>query len=343
MPLASRFLILSPEQRAQAFEQAAAGRAAQAAFLEHDFWLSWLLGQLFAQPQLAPHLVLKGGTSLSKIYGLTDRISQNIDMCLLPEFVGADTRKFEALGSRVKRTEAMREMQRLCREKVQQVVLPLLEAAITSALGPSPADAWLQFSLGADEKSPSLSFHYPSAHPKDCVGGAPEVKVELSTLPDQTPTGCYPLRPLIADAFPILFGSWHCEVTALELERTFWEKATILHGEYHRPADSPTPERCARHYFDMARLLAHPHAPLYMADKAQCEHVANWKSSAFACRWARYDLARHGSFRLVPPEWRQPALAQDYARIRTMFKTEPPPFAKMMRQLAIAEAALNAT
>lgn len=61
MTLATRFLSLPLERRALAFEQAAAGLAGQAVILEKDFWVSWLLGLLFAQPELAPFLVFKGG------------------------------------------------------------------------------------------------------------------------------------------------------------------------------------------------------------------------------------------------------------------------------------------
>ena len=69
--------------------------------------------------------------------------------------------------------------------------------------------------------------------------------------------------------------------------------------------------------------------------------MVDWKSRVFARGWARYDLARHGSFRLVPPEARQPVLALDYATMRQMFMSEPPPFAELMRQLADAEKTLN--
>jgi hypothetical protein len=125
------------------------------------------------------------------------------------------------------------------------------------------------------------------------------------------------------------------------LQRTFWEKATILHAEFHRPPDSPTPARYARHYFDMVKLLGHPQAATFLADKAQCDRVVDWKSRVFARGWARYDQARHGSFRLVPPEARQGALAQDYATMRPMFMSEPPPFAELMQRLAQAENTLN--
>ena len=64
-------------------------------------------------------------------------------------------------------------------------------------------------------------------------------------------------------------------------------------------------------------------------------------TSLFARAWARYDVAVHGSFRLVPPTERHAALAQDYAEMRSMFMSEPPPFAELMERLAQAEARLN--
>jgi hypothetical protein len=39
----------------------------------------------------------------------------------------------------------------------------------------------------------------------------------------------------MADVFPVAFLDWHCEVVVLDVKRSFWEKATILHTEYHRP------------------------------------------------------------------------------------------------------------
>ena len=55
-----------------------------------------------------------------------------------------------------------------------------------------------------------------------------EVKLEMGTLTDQQPTGRYPIAPMVASVFVPLFSDWQCEVVALELQRTFWERATIL-------------------------------------------------------------------------------------------------------------------
>lgn len=342
MNLAERFIKLAPERRALAFEQAATGRAGQAVILEKDFWVSWLLGLLFGLPELAPHLVFKGGTSLSKVFGVIDRFSEDIDLCLVPAFVGADAAGFDALGSRVKRDAAVLEMQRLCGMKAQAVVLPLLEQAVCQRLGAAPAGTWLRYELDADAKSPIIYFRYPSTQPGSFAYVAREVKLELGTLTDQQPTGQHPVRPLLADAYPALFEGWTCEVTALALERTFWEKATILHAEFHRPPEQPTPDRYARHYFDMVKLLGHPQAHTFLADHAQCARVVDWKRRVFARGWARYDEAQPGSFRLVPPPARQAALEKDYTIMRPMFMSEPPPFASLMAQLDEAEQRLNA-
>lgn len=219
----------------------------------------------------------------------------------------------------------------------------MLEQRIAQALGDAPTGTWLRYELDADAKSPIVYFRYPSAQPSGLAYLAREVKLELGTLTDQQPTDTRPVRPLLADAFPSLFGSWACQVNALALQRTFWEKATILHSEFHRPTDSLTPDRCARHYFDMAKLLDHPQAAAFLSDTSQCERVVDWKRRVFARGWARYDLARHGSFRLVPADSRLRALAQDYARMRPMFLSEPPAFSQVMDRLAQAEHTLNQT
>jgi hypothetical protein len=69
--------------------------------------------------------------------------------------------------------------------------------------------------------------------------------------------------------------------------------------------------------------------------------VVAWKSRVFARQWARYDLARPGTFRLLPPTARLPALARDYSQMRTMFLRSLPEFDAVLEVLASAERTLN--
>ncbi len=188
-----------------------------------------------------------------------------------------------------------------------------------------------------------MHFEYPAASEAGFDYLRREVKLELGSLTDQRPTEQHAVRPWVVDDFPAAFPDWHCQVTALELARTFWEKATILHAEHHRPADQATPDRYARHYADMERLLRHPDAAAMLADHALCERVVEWKSRVFARQWARYDLARPTTFRLLPSNERRAALSRDYAQMRPMFIAAPPEFEVVMARLADAERALNAS
>lgn len=339
---AEQFLALSDAQREQAFEQTAAVRGLDPVIVEKDFWVCWLLGVLWELPSIAPHVVFKGGTSLSKVYRVIDRFSEDIDLSLAPEFVGARTELLDAGNSVTQRDRAMRNMQECCVVTVINSVKPELERAITATLGePENGGDWLDYQFDEDAQTPLLFFKYPSKRITSASYIVHTVKLELGSLTDQQPTGRHTITPFVAEEYPALFVDWTCEVVALDLARTFWEKATILHVEYHRPEDRPLPSRYSRHYADVARMLLHPDADRFLADDAMRARVVNWKNRMFPRAWARYDLAKPGSFRLTPNADRLDDLARDYVAMQQMFMSDPPSFARILEQLRAAQEKIN--
>lgn len=160
-------------------------------------------------------------------------------------------------------------------------------------------------------------------------------------LTDQQPVGRHPVQPWVAEELPVAFPDWKCEVVALEMERSFWEKATILHTEFHRPANKPTPDRFSRHYADTAALAKHPAASKAVDDHALRNRVVQWKSQFFGASWANYDKAKPGTFRLVPPPERLPALRRDYQAMQDMYLSEPAGFDDILTVLADLEQRIN--
>jgi len=128
---------------------------------------------------------------------------------------------------------------------------------------------------------------------------------------------------------------------ALEVGRAFWEKATILHAEFHRDPAMPMPGRYSRHYADVAAMANRPEVERALADYELRERVVNWKSQFFARGWARYDLAKPGTFRLVPPDGRTTELAHDYQEMREMFLDAPPSFKDILETLRVLEDRIN--
>lgn len=81
-------LRLSVEERKLYFEQASANLGFSPAIVEKDFWVCWALRELFTMPEWKDHLLFKGGTSLSKGYGLIKRFSEDIDIVISREKLG---------------------------------------------------------------------------------------------------------------------------------------------------------------------------------------------------------------------------------------------------------------
>jgi predicted nucleotidyltransferase component of viral defense system len=81
------FLRLPADERWLYIEQVAGRKNLLPMIIEKDFWVSWLLAVLFSS-RFANALVFKGGTSLSKVFGVIDRFSEDIDLSLAPDFLG---------------------------------------------------------------------------------------------------------------------------------------------------------------------------------------------------------------------------------------------------------------
>lgn len=329
------FLALHEDERRLYFEQAAVRRGLSPVILEKDFWVCWLLGILF-ESRLAGSLVFKGGTSLSKVFGVIDRFSEDIDLSLSPAFL-----KLPETGtSRNQANKWMTRAEAACGRAVQNQIAPMLEAAVAGILGHRDG-AWFEFLIEPATYSPVLLFHYPSRQPAGFEYLKRAVKLEFGSLTDQQPTGRYPVRPWIADVLPDAFPDWKCEVVALEVERSFWEKATILHAEFHRPVGKPSPDRFSRHYADTSALAKHSTASKAVEDHELRSRVVQWKSQFFGSTWANYNRAVPGTFRLVPPTERLPALRRDYLAMREMYLAEPESFDEILATLAELEERIN--
>lgn len=329
------FLALPAEERRLYIEQAATRRSLSPVILEKDFWVCWLLGILF-ESEFAGSLVFKGGTSLSKVFGVIDRFSEDIDLSLSPEFLNLP----EAGTSRNQANKWLTRAEAACGAAVQNNIRPVLETVVTSAIGKAEG-SWFECLSDPGTHSPVLLFHYPSSQPAGFDYLKRSVKLEFGSLTDQQPTGRHSIRPWVADELPMAFPDWNCEVVALEVERSFWEKATILHTECHRPANKPTPDRFSRHYADTAALAKHPTASQAAQQHDLRTRVVQWKSQFFGSSWANYNEARPGTFRLVPPAERIAALRRDYQAMRDMYLAEPASFDDILGTLAELENRIN--
>lgn len=186
----------------------------------------------------------------------------------------------------------------------------------------------------------TLNVMYPAAFSDAYL--RPEVRLEIGPLAAWLPYDRYPIRPYAAEVFPQFFAQAEATVQTIRAERTFWEKATILHQEAHRPEDKPQPLRYSRHYYDLAMMATTPIKDKALADLALLEEVAAFKQRFYPRGWARYELATPGTLKLVPGDDMLIALKKDYAQMRTMIFGRYPSFDEVMETLRMLEIEINA-
>jgi hypothetical protein len=88
-------------------------------------------------------------------------------------------------------------------------------------------------------------------------------------------------------------------------------------------------------------MTNHPTASKAIDQHDLRDRVVEWKREFFGSSWASYGQAKPGSFRLVPPLERQPALRRDYRAMRDMYLTEPAGFDDILAVLAELEDRIN--
>jgi len=328
----------TPANRDEAFRQAAAELGIATAIVEKDFWVCWSLQHLFALPSFGDHLIFKGGTSLSKAYGVIHRFSEDVDLSLDRAQLGfekdRDPENPDLSGG--KRKSLLQELQEDAEATVAGPLLDEINTAFASRLEQP-------FSLQIDEGDPqTLLFAYPSLSGDDPGYIKPVVRFEFGARGAKLPAEQRTLSTYVQQAFPNLPGLAPVDVRTLGVERTFWEKATILHMLFHQDAGKPLADRMSRHYYDMAQLTQNDAKERALANLDLLSEVSHHKSVFFKAAWARYEDAKPGSLHLVPSAELESALRRDYAGMREMIIGDAPSFDDVLSTIAALEAEINA-
>lgn len=328
------------EDRAELFTETAARTGITSPIaIEKDYWVCWALDLVF-QSAYRDVLVFKGGTSLSKVYRLVDRFSEDIDLSVARTVISEHPLDPRTAPSRAEARRIIDAIAPALREWAAGPFLREIAAAMSHRLIGESVDLRVD---GMSEAT--LLFAYPRAFSAEVYGNAdyimPTVRLELGARSEPWPVESREITSYCADAFPDTVRESVGGVRTLAAERTFWEKATILHAEYHRPKEKALPARLARHYFDMAVLAESAVGSAALDRRDLLETVVENKSLFFASGWANYHTARSGTLRLLPAPERVSALGEDYRKMREMFFGEPPSFEDLLDRLAALEARVN--
>ena len=335
----AEFFALSTEERLEALVQVADTSGRPPHLLEKDIWVVWALRHIFAAPY-ASHLVFKGGTSLSKAYGVIQRFSEDVDLtydirAIAADLIGDAGTPLPASKSQEKRWS--KEIRARLVEWVRTQVVPQLQQDLERQGLPATARA---------EGDKVFIDYAPLVSGTGYVASA--VMLEFGARSTGEP---FELRSVRCDAAAHLPDLEFPEATpqVMRAERTFWEKATAIHVFCTQGAFRGG-DRFARHWHDVTRLDAAGFADSAIADTALAKAVADHKSIFFAEKSPDgdpidYHAAVSGSLRLVPDDSALANLSTDYQNMVDdgLLLDEAEPFEALMNRCLAIQLKANKT
>ena len=334
------FFELSPKDQREALEYVRAQTGRPAHLLEKDIWVVWALRTLFEAP-IGADLTFKGGTSLSKVYKVIDRFSEDIDLTydirkLIPDLIGERGELPSTRSQAGKWTKAVRHR---LPEWITTNIQPVLESSLNKELLKA------QLELGGEEND-KLLLRYPAL----ATGTgyiAPLVILEFGGRATGEPHEMHAVECDIAEHLPeITFPSASPQV--MNLTRTFWEKVTAAH--VFCAQGRLKGERYARHWHDLVAISRSQHFTAAISDHAIASAVAQHKAHFFiekdlSGHVIDYIAATTGRLKIVPVGDAKTALAKDYEAMLAddVMVGEAIPFDALLVACAEIETKINAS
>jgi hypothetical protein len=333
--MAEDYLSLSQEDRREALGVAATASGRPVPLLEKDVWVVWAINGLFSSV-LGKHLVFKGGTSLSKAYGVIGRFSEDIDVTydvreLIPELVGGD--------APLPKTNSQADKWRAAIDEkltgwVRDVALPVMinhaeatgvDVTITAA-GTNIYIDYDPLAKGTGYVRPRVTLEFGARS----TGEPSEEKEIVCDAAEHLPDVEFPAaKPKV-----------------MLPKRTFWEKATAIHVHCAKGTQG---NRYSRHWHDLVRLDDAGYAKEAFDDRALAKEVAEFKGKFFRTRDSAgntidYVAAVSGGLKLVPDAEAIKALEADYKKMADdgILLGDVEPFSKLIERCADLEKRANA-
>ena len=316
---AFKSFLSTPEQdRAALFVDTAQRLGTLPEYAEKDFWVCLVLDALYnGLPEEHPKLLFKGGTSLSKAFGLVQRFSEDVDIVVYRKDLGFEGERDPTVAenlSNKKRKKLFEELRSACSTYIladmkKDLTILVDEVARGCRVFPDPND----------QDGQTLLVGYPSIYTTgENNYVVPQVKIEAGARSALDPNLACSITPYIADELP----DWSLEVkniTVIAPERTYLDKLLILHGVHcgYRDAGRLPREkqRISRHYYDAVMITATDVGRSALSDTKLLDEVRAHNTLAFRQAWKKLEEAVPGSLRLLPQEEPRAVIERDYEQM----------------------------
>ena len=273
--------------------------------IEKDWWIVQTL-RLITQMSIAEHIVFKGGTSLSKAWGLIDRFSEDIDLVINREFLG--------FSGDISRTQV---------GKLKDASNKYISGDFLRSLQKAFDDEGLKNVqlLIIDEKAPDddpvkIAVTYPTVTDYSAYV-QPRVLLEIGSRSLMEPATLCSFRSMIGLTFSNLpFADEDIHIKCVNPERTLLEKLFLLHEEHQRPKEKMQIKGKSRHFYDIYRIAQTVYADKAIADKELYQSIVAHRERFSKLGGVDYTSHFPPNLNPTPPTELMSEWERDYAEVQ---------------------------
>jgi len=233
--------------------------------VEKDLWVTIVLQAVFTLP-FADQCLFKGGSSLSKMWHLIERFSEDIDLALDMGMLGFEGDLTKKQLKKLRKASSMFVRETFCGELLKAIgnlglsdhceVIPQPDG-IGDSTYPEPRKIHVKYrSLFQDELPYVL----------------PEVLLEIGSRSLTEPSAKGRVKSLISEHFPVDTTLVDSEIRTALPEKTFLEKVFLLH-ELFTTAGGQKANRKSRHLYDLEKMMDKDFAMRSINDDALWESI----------------------------------------------------------------------
>lgn len=273
--------------------------------IEKDWWVTTALEAIFTCG-LHKHFVFKGGTSLSKSWNLLHRFSEDIDIVIDKSLFGAADDQELGRSQREKLRDAAHAF-------VMNTVQPILHVRMLAmGIPESTFKMYAEESKSSDQDPTIILLDYVSLTEIKNDYTKAQVKIEIGVRAMMEP---YESRPVSSLLSQHLNTNEAIGVNTVLPQRTFWEKAFLLHELFQRPVDKMDIARMSRHWYDLYFLINAGFAKKAMEDKELYDAIRHHRKIFTKVPGVDYDTLSPKSFGLLPPKEKEGDWNNDYKKM----------------------------
>lgn len=328
-----KWLTIPDETKRNAYEQIALKTGMSPFAVEKDWWVVQTLSVIFGM-EVAPYLVFKGGTSLSKVWKLIERFSEDIDLAI--------DRNLFGFGGDNLEPKHIDKLRKVTGRFVDNEFLPLLKSGF-KAQGLLGVNIELVPGKRSD-RDRQINIEYPFVISPPAYL-RPRVQIEFSCRSLMEPATIQSFNALVDEHYPTSdFANSSISINTVNAERTFLEKIFLLHEEFHRPVSRVrSGDRLSRHLYDLVKLARTPFAEKALADSELYTTIVAHRQKFNFIPQVDYNLHQPQTINPLPINEVIHLWSTDYQKMlaEMIYEENPPSFDEIISDLTALKARIN--